>query len=281
MQLCVRGHDLGVKGTENIIARVRELGLDGLQLVCYKSYDDIPYAPGAITAERAREIGTALNRGGATPLLLGAYFNPVHSDRAKARRCFDIFADYLRAAQCFGCMYVGSETGSYNDEPWIYHPRNRTEEAYELVADTFGRLADIAAENEVNIAMEGAVGHVCWSPEILDMVIRRMGRPNVYVTFDLYNYMDAGNQHDYLSILDRGLELFGQRIKFFHVKDCLLRSDGSAPKQVGFGKGDLDKREILRRIKAAHPDAILVLEGTTGEDLPFAVKTVREIWETV
>ena len=281
MDLCVRGHDLGVKGTENIIARVRELGLDGLQLVCYKSYEDIPYAPGAITPERAREIGMALNLGGASPLLLGAYFNPVHSDRAKARRCFEIFADYLRVARCFGCMYVGSETGSYNDEPWIYHPKNRTEEAYELVADTFGRLADIAAENQVYIAMEGAAGHVCWSPEILDMVIRRMGRPNVYVTFDLYNYMDAGNQHDYLSILDRGLEIFGQRIKFFHVKDCLLSSDGSAPKQVGFGKGDLDKREILRRIKAAHPDAILVLEGTTGEDLPFAVKTVREIWETV
>ena len=97
--LCIRGHDLGVRGTEGIIARVRELGLDGLQLVCYKSYDDIPYAPGAITPERAREIGTALNLGHASPLLLGAYFNPVHSDRAKAQRCFDIFADYLRVAR--------------------------------------------------------------------------------------------------------------------------------------------------------------------------------------
>lgn len=281
MTLCIRGHDLGVKGTENIIARVKELGLDGLQLVCYKSYEDIPYAPGGITPERAREIGMALSMGGASPLLLGAYFNPVHSDRAKARRCFDIFADYVRAARDFGCMYVGSETGSYNDDKWTYNPKNRTEEAYALVADTFGRLADIAAEKEVSIALEGAAGHVCWSPDILDMVIRRMGRPNVYVTFDLYNYMDGGNQRDYLAILDRGLELFGERIRFFHMKDCLLSSDGSAPRQVGFGRGDLDKREILRRIKAADPNAILVLEGTTGEDIPFAVKTIREIWETV
>lgn len=281
MTLCIRGHDLGVKGTENIIARVKELGLDGLQLVCYKSYDDIPYAPGAITPERAGEIGRALNLGGASPLLLGAYFNPVHSDRAKAQRCFDIFADYLRTARSFGCMYVGSETGSYNDDKWTYNPKNRTEEAYALVADTFGRLADIAAENEVNIAMEGAAGHVCWNPDILDMVIRRMGRPNVYVTFDLYNYMDAENQRDYLVILERGLELFGQRIKFFHIKDCLLSSDGSAPQQVGFGQGDLDKESILGRIKASNPDAILVLEGTTGADIPLAVKTVRDIWARV
>ena len=129
--------------------------------------------------------------------------------------------------------------------------------------------------------MEGAAGHVCWSPDVLNEVIGRMGRPNVYVTFDLYNYMDAGNQRQYLDILDRGLELFGRRIKFFHMKDCVLGSGGAAPKQVGFGKGDLDKVEILRRIKASDPNAILVLEGTTGEDIPFAVKTVREIWETV
>lgn len=281
MMLCIRGHDLGVKGTEAIIARVKELGLDGLQLVCYKSYDDIPYVPGAITPERAGEIGRALRQGGAAPALLGAYFNPVHSDRAKAQRCFDIFADYLRAARSFGCAYVGSETGSYNDDKWTYNPKNRTEEAYALVEDTFGRLADIAAENGVNIAMEGAAGHVCWSPDMLCEVIRRMGRPNVYVTFDLYNYMDADNQRDYLAILDRGLELFGQRIKFFHIKDCLLGDGGEAPRQVGFGRGDLDKRAILSRIKASNPDAILVLEGTTGEDIPFAVKTVRDIWETV
>lgn len=279
--LCVRGHDLGVKGTENIISRVHELGVDGIQLVCYKSYDDIAYAPGAITRDRAREIGEKLSLGGVFVPLLGAYFNPVHSNREKAKRCFDIFADYLAVARSFGCVYVGSETGSYNDEPWIYHPKNRTEEAYELVADTFGRLADIAAENCINIAMEGAAGHVCWSPDILDTVIGRMGRPNVKVIFDLYNYMDAQNQHDYLPILDRGLELFGDRILLFHMKDCVLHSDGSAPKQVGFGRGDLDKVEIIRRIKAAVPHPILVLEGTTGEDLPFAVKTIRDIWEKV
>lgn len=281
MKLCIRAHDLGVKGTGAIVERIRDLGIDGVQLVCYKSFEDIPYAPGGITPEKAASIGKALGDAGVAVPLVGAYFNPVHSDRAKAARCFDIFADYLRSLKALGAMYVGSETGSYNDEPWIYHPKNRTQEAYDLVAETFGRLADIAAENGVNIAMEGAAGHVCWNPDVLDAVQRRMARPNVKVIFDLYNYMDAGNQHDYLSILDRGLQVFSGRILLFHMKDCLLSADGSAPKQVGFGKGDLDKTEILRRIKSYDPNSVLVLEGTTGEDIPFAVKTIRDIWERV
>ncbi len=280
-RLCVRGHDLGVKGTEEIVKRARELDIDGIQLVCYKSYGDIPYAPGAMTPERAGEIGQGLSRGGLSVPLVGAYFNPVHSDREKAKRCFQIFADYLAAARALGSEYVGSETGSRNDEPWIYHPENRTEASYQLVAETFGALADIAAGYGVNIAMEGAAGHVCWNPDVLDEVIRRMNRPNVKVIFDLYNYMDAGNQHQYLSILDRGLELFRGRILLFHMKDCVLTQDGSAPKQVGFGKGDLDKAEIIRRIKASVSHPTFVLEGTCGDDLPLAVETIRELWERV
>ena len=39
MKLCIRAHDLGVKGTEDILTQLDRLGLDGVQLVCYKVYD--------------------------------------------------------------------------------------------------------------------------------------------------------------------------------------------------------------------------------------------------
>ena len=52
MKLCIRAHALGVMGTEKILSRLEELGIDGIQLVCYKAYEDIPQKPGAITAER-------------------------------------------------------------------------------------------------------------------------------------------------------------------------------------------------------------------------------------
>jgi len=279
MKVCIRAHDLGVKGTGAILQQLKQLDLDGVQMVCYKAYDDIAYQPGAITPEKAAAIGAAFRDAGAMIPLVGAYFNPVHSDKTKVERCFDIYADYLRNCRAMGCNVVGSETGSFNDDKWTYHPRNRTEEALQSVVSTFSSLCDIAADCGSTVAMEGAAGHVCYDVDTLARARKMMGR-DTRVIFDLYNYLDAGNQADYLNILDRGLDIFSGEILLFHMKDCIL-SNGAAPKQVPLGTGDLDMRAILSRIKAYDPNAVLTLEGTTGEHISHAVKTIREIWEQV
>lgn len=279
MQLCIRAHDLGVKGTDAIVDQLDQLGLDGVQLVCYKSYEDIPYVPGGICAQKAEQIGASFRQAGKIIPLVGAYFNPVHSNTEKAERCFRIFADYLRYCQAMGCSTVGSETGSFNDDKWTYHPRNRTEEALQTVVATFSKLCDIASDCGSTVAMEGAAGHVCYDVDTLARARKMMGR-KTKVIFDLYNYMDEGNQGDYLSILDRGLDTFAGEILLFHMKDCILQN-GGRPVQVPFGTGDLDIEAILRRIKAYDRDAVLTLEGTTGDSIRHAVTTIKDIWERV
>lgn len=279
MKLCIRAHDLGVRGTEDILERLERLGLDGVQMVCYKAYDEIPYAPGAITPEKAEEIGGAFSRAGKIIPLVGAYFNPVHSDREKAARGQDIFADYLRNCQAMGCGVVGSETGSFSDDPWVYHPRNRTEEALQRVVAAFSRLCDVAADCGSTVALEGAEGHVCWNVDVLARARRMIGR-KTRVIFDLYNYMDADNQWDYLGILDRGLDVFAGEIQLFHMKDCNF-ARGRRPVQVPLGTGELDMGAILGRIKRYDPEAVLMLEETTGEDVPRAVETIRRTWAEV
>ena len=108
---------------------------------------------------------------------------------------------------------------------------------------------------------------------------RRIGKPTK-VIFDLFNYLDAGNQFDYLSILERGLQTFAGEILLFHMKDCRLVA-GQDPKQVPLGTGDFDMEAILRRIKAYDENAVLTLEGTTGADIAYAVTTIKTIWERV
>ena len=92
--------------------------------------------------------------------------------------------------------------------------------------------------------------------------------------------MDADNQGDYLYLLEKGLDTFGGEIQVFHMKDCFLQN-GQKPLQTPFGKGGLDLEAILKRIKAYDPNAALVLEETTGEDIEHAVKTIKTIWESV
>ena len=64
MKLCIRAHDLGVTGTEPILQRLDQLGIDGVQMVCYKAYPEIAQAPGAITAQQAQQIGKAFQAAG-------------------------------------------------------------------------------------------------------------------------------------------------------------------------------------------------------------------------
>ena len=275
MKLFIRAHDLGVKGEENICARLSELGLDGVQLVAYKCLDGISYTPGSVTSERAASFRDSFKNAGKSVPLIGAYFNPVHPDEAKIKNGIEVFKDYIRLAKDFGCDRVGSETGSFNGDKWTYHPENRTEAAVDRVVKVFSGLCDYAADFDVNVCMEGAFGHVCYDVATLDSTVKKIGRKNIRFIFDLYNYLDASNVDRMYDILDEGLQTFGDRICVFHIKDCIKAEDGKL-KQVGVGKGIFDYERIISEIRKVEPDANLVLEGTTGDDIAYAIKYLRQ-----
>lgn len=276
MKLFIRAHDLGVKGEKAVVEKLDELGLDGVQLVAYKVLDDVSYSPGSITEERAKAVSDAFKAAGKTVPLIGAYFNPVHPNEEKIKNGIAVFKDYLGMARYLGGDIVGSETGSYNGDKWTYHPQNRTEEAVDRVIRTFLELCEYAENCGVNVGMEGAFGHVCYNVKTLDRAVKTIGASNIRIIFDLYNYLDKSNIDKMYDILSEGLQTFGDRICVFHIKDCVIAEDGSL-KQCGVGKGIFDYPRILGEIKKVCPKANLVFEGTTGEDIPFAVSHIKTL----
>lgn len=279
MQIAFRTHDLGVKGAKAAVEKCNSCGIKAVQLVAYKFIDEIAYKPNALTAENAQALGRALKDGGINVALIGAYFNPVHSNKQKVADCKQVFKDYLKYSSLLGCNIVGSETGSFNDDKWTYNPLNRTEEALETVIKTFTELADYAKSVGAYIGMEGAAGHVCWNVATLKRAIDGVNRDNVKVIFDIYNYLDESNHSRYLEILDEGLKTFAGKIVVFHMKDYIMQ-DGKV-KQVPPGKGLFDYPAILKRIKAYDKNAVLVLEGTTGDDIVPCTEYVKKVWEEV
>ena len=279
MKIAFRTHDLGVKGLESAVEKCKECGISAVQLVAYKFLDDVKYAPDGIDRARAEQIGKAFAAAGISVPLIGAYFNPVHSDKEKVARCKQVFKEYLMLAKELGSDIVGSETGSFNDDKWTYNPLNRTEDALQTVIATFKELADFAKSQGAYIGMEGAAGHVCWNVATLKRAVDGIGADNIKIIFDIYNYLDAGNYQSYLEILDEGLKTFAGRIHVFHIKDCVFE-DGKL-KQVAPGKGMFDFEKILSRIKAYDKDAYLVLEGTTGDDIVPCTEFIKKVWEKV
>ncbi|MCM1298254.1 MAG: sugar phosphate isomerase/epimerase [Firmicutes bacterium] len=280
MKLFIRAHDLGVKGEDNVVKRLDELGLNGVQLVAYKVLEDVSYTPGSITSQRAEELSGVFKMAGKTIPLIGAYFNPVHPNEEKIKNGIAVFKDYLSVANTLDCGIVGSETGSFNGDKWTYHPQNRTDEALKRVISTFSELCRYAEDNNAYVGMEGAFGHVCYDVKTLDKAIKAIGSDNIKVIFDLYNYLDKSNADKMYDILSEGLQTFGDRICVFHIKDCVISEDGTL-KQCGVGKGIFDYAKILGEINRVCPDANLVFEGTTGEDIPYAVSHIKGVLETV
>jgi sugar phosphate isomerase/epimerase len=84
--------------------------------------------------------------------MLGAYFNPVHSDKNKVASLTEKFREHLKFMNDFKAGYVGSETGSFNDDKWTYNPLNRTEEAFQEVKRIFKDLAKCAEDNNAKIS---------------------------------------------------------------------------------------------------------------------------------
>ena len=278
MKIAFRTHDLGVKGLDNAIEKARACGISSVQLVAYKFMDEIKYAPNALNETNSAAIGNALKAAGIAVPLIGAYFNPVHSDKEKVARCKAVFKDYLKYSGNLGCNIVGSETGSFNDDKWTYNPLNRTEEALQAVVETFKELAAYAKEVGAFVGMEGAAGHVCWNVATLKRAIDEINADNIKVIFDIYNYLDASNYSNYLEILDEGLRTF-DNIVVFHIKDCVFE-DGKL-KQVPPGKGMFDFDKILSKIKAYDENAYLVLEGTTGDDIIPCIEFIKNKWSNL
>ncbi|MDE6677298.1 MAG: sugar phosphate isomerase/epimerase, partial [Clostridia bacterium] len=121
MVIAFRTHDLGVKGLDGAVAKCKSCGISAVQLVVYKFMDEIKYLPGQLDGVKAEYIGKALKDAQISVPLIGAYFNPVHSDKEKVARCKAVFKEYLKYGKALGCNIVGSETGSFNDDKWTYN----------------------------------------------------------------------------------------------------------------------------------------------------------------
>ena len=195
MKILIRPHDIG-KGTADWLGKTaHEWGFDGVQLAIAKAVEGQNGNPGTLTPEVIKEIKDGFKSHGVEISLLGAYFNPVHSNKEKVKLGAEKYADHLRHAAEFGAKFVASETGSYNDDKWTYNPKNQTEEAFQEVKSIFASMPKIAKESGVCMALEGAWGHCMFCPEQLKRLADEIdpGQENFRFIVDIYNYLYIGN----------------------------------------------------------------------------------------
>lgn len=279
MKVCYRAHDYGKTTAEELAGRIACHPFTGVQLVLNKAIEGESGLAGSITPERCEEIRTAFATNGLEITMLGAYFNPVHSDKAKVKQLAEKYEDHLKLAKYFDCKYVGTETGSFNDDKWTYNPLNRTEDAFNEVVRIFKPLAEKAKEYDVCMAIEGAYGHCMYSPDQLKRLYDTLNNGHVRIIIDIFNYLDYSNYKDQVEIFQRAIELFKNEVVIFHLKDFVVDEENKKLVQVGLGQGLMRWDLYFPIIKETAPEAALVFEGVKPEDINSSFDCVMKYYK--
>lgn len=276
MKILIRPHDIGKGSARWLGENAHEWGFDGVQLAIAKAVEGQSGNPGTLTDDVVREIREGFNSSGVSIPILGAYFNPVHSNAEKVRLGAEKYADHLRHAREFGAEFVASETGSYNDDKWTYNPKNQTEGAFEEVRKVFEPMPRVAREGGVRMALEGAWGHCMYCPAQLRRLADEIdpGLENFRFIVDIYNYLYIGNHERRAEIFGECMELFRGKICGFHLKDYVVNAAGEL-EIAPLGQGLMGWSDFLPRIMRESPDSYLIFEGV--KDVPASLRFVRSV----
>ena len=269
IKLGIRGHDLpGAPFTsaDEFVKAFKQFDLDYLQLVYKKAFKGFEMDPLFLL-----DLSSKLKENGIRVAMVGAYFNMIHPDEKKREDGIEFFKQCLETAPVFGCDVVGSETGSANGDKWTYHEYNHTEEAYERVRDTVRGLKFYGRNFHTRPIIEGAYAHTVYEPELLNRLINETGLEDV--TVDIFNYLNIDNYQEADQIFDACMNLFKDKIRVFHLKDFNVK-DGKLV-QCGIGQGIMNWKYYIPRILKEIPEAVLVLEGVTGDDIKTSIEYIR------
>ena len=267
IELGIRAHDLGRMTAGEIANKAHDFGFSGIQLVISKALS----TPADLN--RPDLVRQAL--GPMKIMMLGAYFNPVHPDQNLVQKGISDFKAHLAIAKQLKANCVGSETGSLMGTPWGYHPDNHQPEILDKVIRIFQDLVATAEEVDGVVAVEGAFNHVAYNPEKIRILLDQIHHPRLKVIVDLFNFLHPGNVDQQLSILDECLRLFPEQILIFHLKDFVVEQ--GRLRQVGLGQGRMKYPEIIARIKRITPNAFLIFEGVTGNDIQPSVDYINQL----
>ena len=273
MKLGIRAHDINQTNPIELANSLENHHLEFIQLVLNKAFPNLP--SNHLSIDLVNHIIEPFKQKSINIALLGAYFNPVHSDFEKVKANIKRFKEHLKYASYFNTRYVATETGSYNDDKWTYNPKNHTEEAYLKVKTIVQELVISAKEYNATVLIEGAYNHVIYNPYLLKRLIDDINSPHLKVIVDLFNYLNIDNYHQYKTIFETCLNLLKDNIVVFHMKDFIIQDNKLV--QVGLGEGIIDFDYIIVNILKAHQDAYLILEGITGYDIKTSINLLKSL----
>ena len=257
-------------------------------------FKDIDLSRGNITTEKAHQVRDAFRDANIPIVSISAYTNLLAKDPEKKKANIEYVKEILAHARDFGTPYVISETGTHNDDDWMFDPWNKTEEAYQQFKEVAIDLAKYAYDHDAVFLIENYVNNVIGSVDQVARLLTEVNHPGIGLLCDPTNYFDDSNIDNGVDdTINKIFDVLDDKIKVAHAKDIKRAVDtgvkmggGSAEHNSfrgagavelpGAGLGVLNYELYLTRLKKNHPNIPIIIEHIDEEDIPRAKKFVDD-----
>ncbi|WEX10612.1 sugar phosphate isomerase/epimerase [Chelativorans sp. AA-79] len=224
----------------------------------------LPSMPEAVAPEVAAAVARAARANGIAIAAVSGTYNMIHPDPAVRADGLRRLAVLAEASSALGTDLITLCTGTRDPaDQWRAHPDNRTPEAWRDLLVEMEKAVLLAERHDVRLGVEPELANVVDSAEKARRLIDEIGSPRLVVVLDPANLFEEALLPRQREIVSEAIGLLAGRIVMAHAKDR-----DAAGRFVTAGRGVLDYKHYLARLKAAGFSGDLVTHGLAASEAP-------------
>lgn len=279
VQFGIRGHDLGGKQKfSDFVEKVKKNNIENIQLAFKKAISDIDFSYGNLNYGLTNFIKNNFEKNNIHISVLGCYINPVNPDTIARQKDIDSFIEHLKYAKMINADMVGTETGRY-DSNFNIVPYTYTEGCYQILVESMKKIIDAAEKLGVMVGVEGVADHTLYCPEIMKRFLDDINSPNLTVIFDPVNLISIDNYLKQVDLIDKAMNLYGDKIGVIHIKDFNVSDETIKYAQIG--QGLFNYKHLFKHLIEKKPYITLLIEDSNEqryhEDCNFLNRIYKEV----
>ena len=223
--------------------------------------------------ERIRALREAFARYDVMLAEIGVWNNMLDPDPARRAANVEANAQALALADELGVLCCVNIAGSFNPTRWDGpHPRNLSEEAFELTVQNVRQIIDAVKPRRTRYSLETMPWVIPDSADSYLRLIEAIDRPMFGVHLDPVNLINCpARYYDNAEVLSECFSKLGPWIVSCHGKDIIMRDQLTVHlDEVRPGLGTLDYKVFLRELSRLPRDVPLILEHLEPDEYTLA-----------
>ncbi|MDD5677119.1 MAG: sugar phosphate isomerase/epimerase [Kiritimatiellae bacterium] len=252
-------------------AKAARWGYDGIE---FRGYSE---QHGATPEQYLDSIAQATQQFGLKEVLFSA--NPNCTNPSHAAREQDIAGvlSFLRLAhERFDFSICNAFSGSLHNPdksvPYTDFAQHgsaiATADQWQWHVQAFRQIGDLAQSLGFRVAFETHPNYLHDWPAVTRKLVDQIAHPCVGINLDYANYYAMTDKPDMEDVLN----CVGDWLYYVHLKN-IIRIPGPHELRVGLGEGDVNNRELLRKLKQRGYSGFLTIEGPRPGDREWFAQT--------